>query len=42
MSFQVKIVYDLIDKVSSKIQKINSTINASAGNIKAMSSSMSQ
>ena len=41
MSFQVKIVYDLIDKVSSKIQKINSTINASAGNIKAMSSSMS-
>ena len=30
MSFQVKIVYDLIDKVSSKIKSINSSINSSA------------
>lgn len=42
MSFQVKIVYDLIDKVSSKIQRINAIINASAKNVNVASNSMAK
>jgi tape measure domain-containing protein len=40
MSFQIKIVYDLIDKISPQIKKINSVINNSAGNLKNSTSTM--
>jgi tape measure domain-containing protein len=40
MSFQIKIVYDLIDKVSPQIKKINSIINNSASNLKNSTGNM--
>lgn len=41
MSFQVKIVYDLIDKVSSQIKSINSKINSTSLSVNSQASAFS-